>query len=135
MAALLLLLGIAMVVPGPRVDVFQQALGVMLIGLAGGIGGLALTNMVRLTPAGIEHRRNFRLRVIPWDSVASFKAAPVPQTPFWSTVLVEFRPAGYAYLTSVSGTKRYARRVASEFEDFRTHIDGAPNATVLPDDL
>jgi hypothetical protein len=124
-----------MVVPGPRVDVFQQALGVMLIGLGGWIGGLALTNMVRLTPAGIEHRLNFRLRTVPWDAVKSFKAAPVPQTPFWSTVLVEFRPAGYAYLTSVWGTKRYARRVASEFEEFRTHIDGAPNAIALPDDL
>ena len=61
------------------------------------------------------------------------QAAPVPQTPFWSTVLVEFRPAGYAYLTSVWGTKRYARRLASEFEEFRAHIDGAPNAVVLPD--
>jgi hypothetical protein len=135
MAALLLLLGIAMVVPGPRVDVFQQALGVMLIGLAGGIGGLALTNMVRLTPAGIEHRLNFRLRTVPWDAVASLRAAPVPATPFWTTVLVELRPAGYAYLTSVWGTKRYARRVAAEFEEFRTHIDGAPNPVVLPGDL
>jgi hypothetical protein len=135
LAALVLVVGLTMVVPEPRVDVVQQGLGVVLIGLAAWLGALAITNMVRLTPAGIEHRLNFRLRTVPWDAVASFRAAPVPATPFWTTVLVELRPAGHAYLTSVWGTKRYARRVASEFEEYRTHIDAAPNAIESPNEL
>lgn len=128
MAAALLAVGSTMAVPEPRVNVVQQLLGVMVIGLAGFIGAVAITSMVKLTPAGIAHRRNFRLQTIPWESVKSFRIAPVPQTPFWSTVLVEMRPTGDCYLISVSGSRRYIERVIADFEDYRAKLAAAQDS-------
>ena len=53
-------------------------------------------------------------------AVESFTVARIPRNQAWRTVLVELRPQGSAYLTSVAGSERYVRRAIAEFEEYRS---------------
>ena len=133
--AVFLAIGIGLVVPGPQTGGLAPLDGALVFACGGAIGAITLTGRVTLTAEGIANRHNFRLKVIPWDAVVSLTAARVPQVPMWFTVKVETQPSGSSYLTNVAGSRRHMQRLVSEFEEFRAHIDGAPNAIELPNDL
>jgi hypothetical protein len=118
-AAVSLAIGIGLVVPGPQTGGSAPLVGVMAIAGSGLIVAITLTGRVRLTAEGIASWHNFRLQIIPWDTVVSLTAARVPQVPMWFTVKVETQPSGSSYLTNVAGSRRHMQRIASEFEEFR----------------
>jgi hypothetical protein len=114
--------GIFFVAYKPAVDIINLLLALTFIGFSAFLAAAGVTSMVRLTPTGVVHRRRFRSQTVPWDSIESFSVAPIPETPAWSAVLVGLRPAGYLYLTSASGSKRYIRRLIADFEGYRAKL-------------
>lgn len=101
--------------------------GSLLIALACAAGGASITNVVVLTPEGITWRYNFRRKTIPWETVESFRVSPAPGMA-WSSVTVELRPLGKARISSITGTRRYIRRVIAEFEAYRAHLAAYPRS-------
>jgi len=103
--------------------------GVIVAVLAFAVGcvgaALRLTTDVKLTPAEISYRSNFRRRTIPWASVESIRVGRAPGFGSWSCVVVDVIERGGVRLP-VAGSRDYVERVMGELEAYRAGLGTLP---------
>jgi hypothetical protein len=116
------LLGISMIVLGHRYRAMNITLGAIIILASVGIAAALWTNSLSVNDEGISYRYNFKRSAVPWISIESFGIAPGPGMGPWSSLQINVRSSSELRVGSVTGTKEYVTRVASDLEAIRSRV-------------
>lgn len=115
-----LIIGLSGLVVGHQVGNFVVAvIGV----LPGALFVLAaLTSYAVSSSVGVEYRYNFRRRVIPWNSIQSFRVARAPGLGPWSILIIDVKWHESVRVGSITGTRKFVQRVIDEFDSVRSEV-------------
>lgn len=117
-----LLLGITMMAYGHRYRAMNVTLGAIIVIASLGIAAALWTNSLSVSDEGISYRYNFKRKAISWTSIDSFGIAPGPGIRPWSSLQINDRSSEGWRVGSISGTREYVARVASELETIRSAV-------------
>jgi len=109
----------------PQVGVSGVVMGVIFLLGACYFSAFVIFNVVILAPIGLTYHQGFRAKLIEWESVESFRVAPLRGLLPWSVLVVEIRPLGAVSIRNIAGTRRYVQRIVAEFESYRTQLNSA----------
>ena len=116
------LLGISMTVLGHRYRVMNVTLGAIIILASVAIAAALWTNSLSVDDEGISYRYNFKRNTVRWTSIESFGIVPGSGMGPWSSLQINVRSSSGLRVGSITGTKEYVTRVASELEAIRSKV-------------
>ena len=121
-ALALVLLGISMMVLGHRYRTVNVTLGALIVLASVAIAAALWTNSLSVDDGGISYRYNFKRNTVRWTSIESFGIVPGSGMGPWSSLQINLRSSSGLRVGSITGTRDYVMRVASELDAVRSKV-------------